>query len=301
VPGGLNVNNPAFQVTVGGVTYNTLNNIVFSSSQPALKAIKDNIGPRIGIGWTFLPNTVLRAGYGIFYDPIAYRSQYAENTLQGSIWLWTRGVSDTLNTAPIGTAPTPTVAPICNNAATCGPYGGYNTSQLTGLAGSNPIVVAPTPWGSIFGGYTNAPNYSDPRSQQWNLQIERQLTASSMVSVAYVGSHTQRLEWCCKANYPQGGPFCQNNPAQGFTCPTTPLTPAQINQLQYMPRAAQGWNYSTSTGFSTFNALEAQFQKRFSGGLQTLVSFTWERCLGDSNGGFHAENGSEGAPYQYFF
>jgi hypothetical protein len=301
VPGGLNVNNPAFQVTVGGVTYNTLNNIVFSSSQPALKAIKDNIGPRIGIEWTFLPNTVLRAGYGIFYDPIAYRSQYAENTLQGSIWLWTRGVSDTLNTAPIGTAPTPTVAPICNNAATCGPYGGYNTSQLTGLAGSNPIVVAPTPWGSIFGGYTNAPNYSDPRSQQWNLQIERQLTASSMVSVAYVGSHTQRLEWCCKANYPQGGPFCQNNPAQGFTCPTTPLTPAQINQLQYMPRAAQGWNYSTSTGFSTFNALEAQFQKRFSGGLQTLVSFTWERCLGDSNGGFHAENGSEGAPYQYFF
>ncbi len=122
-----------------------------------------------------------------------------------------------------------------------------------------------------------------------------------MVSVAYVGSHTQRLEWCCKANYPQGGPFCQNNAAQGFTCPTTPLTPAQINQKQYMPFAAQGWNYSQSTGFSTFNALEAQFQKRFSHGLQTLVAFTWEKCLGDSNGDFNAENGSEGAPYEYFF
>jgi hypothetical protein len=301
VPGGLNGNNPAFQVTVGGVTYNTLNNIVFTTSQPALKAITDNFGPRIGIGWTFLPNTVLRAGYGMFYDPIAYRSQYAENTLQGSIWPWTRGVSDTLNTAPMGTAPTPTVAPICNNPATCGPYGGYNTSQLTGLAGSNPIVVAPTPWGSTFGGYTNDPRYTDPRSQQWNLQIERQLTASSMFSIAYVGSHTQRLEWCCKANYPQGGPFCQNNPAQGYTCPTTPLTPAQINQRQYMPWAAQGWNYSTSTGFTTFNALEAQFQKRFSHGLQTLLAFTWEKCLGDSNGDFNAENGSEGAPYEYYF
>ena len=302
VPGGLNSSNPAFNVTVGGVTYNTLNNIVFSpGQQPALRAISDNIGPRIGIAWGFLPKTVLRAGYGIFYDPIAYRSQYAENTLQGSIWPWTRGVSDTLNTAPIGAAATPTVAPVCYSLASCGPYGGYATSQLTGLAGSNPIVVAPTPWGSTFGGYTNDPNYTDPRSQQWNVQIERQLGANSMASVAYVGSHTQRLEWCCKANYPKGGPFCENNPAQGFTCPSTPLTPAQINQMEYMPFAAQGWNYSESTGFSTFNALEPQFQHRFSHGLQTLVAFTWEKCLGDSNGDFNAENGSESAPYEYYF
>jgi hypothetical protein len=302
VPGGLNPNNPAFQVTVGGVTYDTLNNIAFSGgAPPALKAIKDNIGPRIGIGWQFLPNTVLRAGYGIFYDPISYRSQYAENTLQGSIWPWTRGVSDTLNNAPIGAAPTPTIAPICTSAATCGPYGGYATSQLSGLAGSNPIVVAPTPWGSTFGGYTNDPNYTDPRSQQWNLQIERQISASSMFSIAYVGSKTQRLEWCCKANYPQDAPFCQNNLSAGFTCPTTPLTAAEINRKEYMPFAAQGWNYSQSTGFSTFNALEAQYQKRFSHGLQTLAAFTWEKCLGDSNGDFNAENGSESAPYEYFF
>jgi hypothetical protein len=302
VPGGLNANNPAFTVTVGGVTYNTLNNIVFSpDKQPGLKAIKDNIGPRIGVAWGFASKTVLRAGYGIFYDPIAYRSQYAENTLQGSIWPWTRGVSDTLNTAPIGTAATPTVAPICNSLTSCGPYGGYGTSQLTGLAGSNPIVVAPTPWGSTFGGYTNDPGYTDPRSQQWNIQIERQIGGNTMASVAYVGSHTQRLEWCCKANYPQGGPFCQNNPAQGFTCPTTPLTSAQINQRQYLPFAAQGWNYSMSTAFSTFNALEGQFQHRFSHGVETLVAFTWEKCLGNSNGGFNAENGAESAPYEYYF
>jgi hypothetical protein len=301
VPGGLSSANPAFNVTVGGVTYNTLNNIVFSNNQPTLKAIGDNIGPRIGIAYQFLPNTVLRMGYGMFYDPISYRSQNAENTLQGSIWPWTRGVSDTLNNAPMGTAATPTIAPICNSLANCGPYGGYATSQLTGLAGSNPVVVAPTPWGSTFGGYTDAPNYTDPRSQQWNIQIERQVGASSMVSVAYVGSHTQRLEWCCKANYPQGGPFCQNNAAAGYTCPTTPLTTNQISQLEYMPFAAQGWNYSESTGFSTFEALEAQFQHRFSHGLQTLAAFTWEKCLGDSNGDYNAENGDEGAPYEYYF
>ena len=301
VPGGLSSSNPAFNVTVGGVTYNTLNNIVFSNSQPTMKGVSDNIGPRVGIAYEFLPRTVLRAGYGIYYDTISYRSQNAENTLQGSIWPWTRGVSDTLNTAPMGASATPTITPICASLTSCGPYGGYSTSQLTGLVGSNPIVVAPTPWGSTFGGYTDDPGYSDPRSQQWNIQIERQLTASMMLSVAYVGSHTQRLEWCCKANYPQGGPFCQNNPAQGFTCPTTPLTANQINQTEYLPFAAQGWNYSQSTGFTTFNALEAHLQKRFSNGLETLVAYTFEKCLGDSNGDYNAENGSEGAPYQYFF
>ena len=78
-----------------------------------MKSIKDNIGPRIGVAWGFAPKTVVRAGYGIFYDPIAYRSQYAENTLQGSIWPWTRGVSDHAEHGAEGTAATPTVAPIC--------------------------------------------------------------------------------------------------------------------------------------------------------------------------------------------
>jgi hypothetical protein len=301
VPGGLN-NNPAFTVTTGGVTYNTLNNIVFSPNrQPALRAISDNIGPRIGIAYQLIRNTVLRMGYGMFYDTLSYISQNAENTLQGSIWPWTRGVSDTLNNSPMGATPTTTTTPICNSLAACGPYGGYSTSQLTGLVGGNPVIVAPTPWGSTFGGYTDDPKWTDPRSQQWNIQIERQLGATSMVSVAYVGSHSQRLEFCCKANYPQGGPYCQNNANQGFTCPTTPLTTSQISQSDYLPFASQGWNYSETVGFSTFNSLQGQFQHRFSHGFQTLAAFTWEKCLGDSNGGYGAENGYVGDPNQYYF
>jgi hypothetical protein len=289
-------------VTTGGVTYNTLNNIVFSpNSQPALKAVKDNIGPRIGIAYQVARNTVLRMGYGMFYDTLSYISQNAENTLQGSIWPWTRGVSDTLNNSPMGATPTTTTTPICNSLASCGPYGGYSTSQLTGLVGGNPVIVAPTPWGSTFGGYTDDPKWKDPRSQQWNIQIERQVGATSLVSLAYVGSHTQRLEFCCKANYPQGGPYCEPNTSQGFTCPGTPLTTSQISQSDYLPFASQGWNYSETSGFSTFNSLQAQFQHRFSHGLQTLAAFTWEKCLGDSNGGYGAENGYLGDPNQYYF
>ncbi len=219
VPGGLNSSNPAFQVNVGGVTYNTLNNISFSpNQQPALRGIKDNIGPRIGLAWQFLPNTVMRVGYGIFYDTISYRSQYAENTLQGSIWPWTRGVSDTLNTAPMGTAPTPTVAPICNSLASCGPYGGYSNSSVTGLAGSNPIVVAPTPWGSTFGGYTNASDYSDPRSQQWNFQIESgrfRPTAWRRSLMFWQAGIRNGSEWCCKSQLPARRTFLPEQSRRG--------------------------------------------------------------------------------------
>jgi hypothetical protein len=314
VPGGLQASNPAFGICIGGGSattqaacstaggnyYNTLNNIVFSNSQPGLKAIADNIGPRIGVAWQFHPGSVLRVGWGLYFDTISYRSQYAENTLQGSVWPWTRGVSDTLNTAYFGAAPSPTVNPICNGSAQCGPYGGYSTSQLGGLIGSLPIVIAPTPWGSTFGGYTNDPDYKDPRSQQWNVQVEHQITPSSMFSVAYVGSKTKRLDWCCKINYPQGGPFCENNAAAGFSCPGTTLTPLQIDATEYLP-FAPSLNWGQSTGYSNYNALQAQFQKRFSGGLETLVAYTWSKCLGDANGQFNAENGGEGAPYEYFF
>jgi len=122
-----------------------------------------------------------------------------------------------------------------------------------------------------------------------------------MVSVAYVGSHTQRLEFCCSANYPQGGPYCQPNANQGFTCPGPTLTTAQIAQQEYMPFASSGWHYSEAVGFNTFNSLQSQFQHRFSHGLQTLAAFTWEKCLGDSNGGYGAENGDLGDPIQYYF
>jgi Carboxypeptidase regulatory-like domain/TonB dependent receptor len=314
VPGGLSGSNPAFGICVGGGSattqaacttaggdfYNTLSNISFSSSQPALKAIGDNIGPRVGVAWQFAKGSVLRLGYGLYFDTISYRSQYAENTLQGSVWPWTRGVSDTLNTAYPGAAPSPTVNPICSGSASCGPYGGYSTSQLGGLTGSLPIVIAPTPWGSTFGGYTNDPNYKDPRSQQWNVQVEHQLTATSMFSVAYVGSRTQRLDWCCNINYPQGGPFCENNTTAGFTCTATPLTPLEIDEKEYLP-FAPSLNYAQSIGHSNYNALEAQVQKRFSAGLETLIAYTWSKCLGDANGQFNAENGGQGAPYEYYF
>ena len=267
--------------------------VAFQSTQPVAGAIKDGLGPRLGMEWQFAPKTVLRAGYGIYFDTMSARSQWAENTVQASIWPFTQGVNYTFNNAPMGTTPSSTTFPICNSAATCGPSSGYTSSSFEGAIGLTNPVVQPNPWS--IGGYTNDPNYSDPWSQQWQVNIERQLGSSSMISAAYVGSRTYRLDYTGSANEPVG-PFCENT-AQ---C-ANPVTSAQAQETEYMPFSITGWHYAESTGISNYNGLQAQFNQRFSNGIEALVAYTWSKCLGTSNGWFNAENGDESDPIEDFF
>ena len=202
----------------------------------------------------------------------------------------------------MGTAATPTVAPICNSLASCGPYGGYGTSQLTGLAGQQP---------DRGGAY--AVGLDLRRLHQRPELFRPAIAAVELPDRAPDQRHQHGFRRLCGQPHAAPGMVLQGQlSARRSVLPEQPGAGIHVSrhasdasadqpESNIMPFAAQGWNYSQSTGFSTFNALEAQYQKRFSHGLQTLVAFTWEKCLGDSNGDFNAENGSEGAPYEYFF
>src|SRR4051812_23518243 len=64
-------------------------------------AVSDNWGPRIGIAWNFARNTVLRAGYGFFYDTVSARSQYAQNNIEAATWPWTTGINQQSANLPV--------------------------------------------------------------------------------------------------------------------------------------------------------------------------------------------------------
>jgi hypothetical protein len=250
--------------------------VMAGGSSTGPPAIGDNVGPRVGVAWGFAHNTVLRAGYGIYYDTVSARSQYAQNTIEGPTWPWTTGIgTQTANTQSAGIWPG---AP------------GNPLTLITSLEGNfpNPVVAA-NPWSSAGGGYTNDPHYKNPLSHQWNVEIQRELSSSMVLSVAYVGSHDTRLDYTGKANAAS-----QPSPAG------TPA--ASIDSLKLMPWVVPTWNYSVSKGYSNYNALELKFQKRFSRGLLTLLSYTWSKSLDNSSGYFNVENGSGGGSVvQNFF
>ncbi|HEY1340941.1 MAG TPA: TonB-dependent receptor, partial [Bryobacteraceae bacterium] len=187
VPACAPFSDPCIPGGVSAVPFN--DHIVFTGQQSvAPPGIRDNIAPRLGIAWNFTHDTILRAGAGIYYDTVSARSQYAQNTVEGPTWPWTTGIG-TQN---------------ANQVATGGIWPGAPANPLTlitSLVGDfpNPVVAA-SPWTSAGGGFTNSPDYKNPRSYQWNVEIQRQLTSSMVLSVAYVGSHNNRLDYSGKAN-----------------------------------------------------------------------------------------------------
>jgi hypothetical protein len=223
--------------------------------------IKDNWGPRVGIAWTLNPKTVLRAGYGLYWDPLPARSQYAQNDLEATTWPDATAFSGNANAS----------ANFTNGTA-------FNIIQLQGQGFATPLPTL-NPWS--VSGFPNNPDYKDPYSQQWHVEVQRELTSTSMVSVAYVGSKNGRLPYAGFANaanraFPNGTPN------------------ATIDAARLMPWVAAGFTYTTNVGYSNYNALESKFQRRFSKGLSTLISYTWSKSIDVSSGYFNVENGPGG-------
>jgi hypothetical protein len=154
-----------------------------------------------------------------------------------------------------------------------------NIIQLQSQGFATPLPTT-NPWtpGNTFG---DDPNYKDGYSQQWHLEIQRELTPSMLVSAAYVGSKNGRLPYSGFANTarvasPNGTPN------------------AVIDALRPMPWVGANINYTQSTGFSNYNALQTRFERRFSRGLHTLVSYTWSKSIDIGSGYFNVENGPGG-------
>ena len=88
-----------------------------------------------------------------------------------------------------------------------------------------------------------------PYTLQWNASIQQALGTSEALTVSYVGSHAARL-----------------------------LDENQVNVQPFNPNF--GEIYFLGTGLTAdYNALQVQFQRRLSRGLQALASYTWAHSI----------------------
>ncbi len=123
------------------------------------------------------------------------------------------------------------------------------------------------------------PNFNDMYAQDWNLTIDRQLTSSMGLSVAYVGLKGTHLQLNQNINQP----LVTNN-VYGATRPfptlpaTSSILPAQCTAPH--PACTLGnINQVNSNGNSNYNALWVTLNKHFSHGLQFLSSYTYSKSL----------------------
>jgi hypothetical protein len=167
------------------------------------------------------------------------------------------------------------------------------TNTVIGLSGNPPfavpiavnsgVITAENPGNSLgatsLGPAAINPNFNDMYSQDWNLTVERQLTSSMGLSVAYVGLKATHLQLNQNINQPlvTNGVYGSTRPFPALPT-SSPILPIQCTAPH--PACTFGnINQINSGGNSNYNALWATINKHFSHGLEFLGSYTYAKSL----------------------
>ena len=136
---------------------------------------------------------------------------------------------------------------------------------------------------------------------QWNFNIQRQITASSSITVAYAGSsgvhnpfQTDTLNTCFPTKTSAGWlfPDPEFNTSSFSSCPgiTSPAPTGIVPNTLVNPFVP---GLILSTAFfskSSYNSLQVNYAKKMSHGLQYEASFTWQKSFDNSSGSFAGDN-----------
>lgn len=208
---------------------------------------KKNFEPRIGLSWDPIGDgkTAVRSAFGIFDDlPLAY--------------IFVNRVPRTPPFYEAGTAKPTTPG--------CG-----TTTPFRFPAGGYPCLT-PNTFRTIYVQQNPARAYK----MEWNLNIQRQVTPTTMVSVGYVGSRGVHLPRAVE-DADTVEPIGFINGHWTFPAPTVPATCQRIN-CNFSRVAADIWD-----GDSYYEGLQAVARKSLGHGLQGQVAFTWSKSMDDSS------------------
>jgi hypothetical protein len=104
--------------------------------------------------------------------------------------------------------------------------------------------------------------------QSYHFTIQRELASGLVLDVAYVGGHGSHL--MILADYNQAVP---NQPGQNLTLQARrPISNFNFIEIAY------------GAGYSSYNGLQVKIEKRYSGGLYVLNSFTWSKAMDNASG-----------------
>ena len=243
----------------------------------------NNWGPRFGFAFQAMDKTVIRGGYGIFFStvksgaagvgPIGYQG-YDQTTN----WY---GLDPSNGATPYGRLSNP-----FPNGVKLPPGSSLGLLNDIGLGAAGPIPSLDS---------------TTPYEQAWSFGIQRELPSNILLDVSYLGKKGTHLYFGGAGSLNFLGPQIEHyssaqisnlltyvhNPFFGvITDPNSSLSsetvPAYQLQLPFPQFTGFGGD-DPPWANSIYNALQVKLEKRFSRGLQFLVSYTWSKSLDDAS------------------
>jgi len=212
---------------VTGFNLHDLSHLALSPAGAApFRTTFGNLAPRVGLAYQLFQTpgheTVLRGGFGVFYD---FATAETGNILAQSSYPFGAGKFVVGGTFPF-------------DAATAAPP----PITVAGLAepGASPLTAFD-------------PNLLLPYTLEWNFAVEQALGKQQALSMAYVGSVGRRLIQTAIISSP--------NPS--------------FNSAYLIANLAT----------SDYGALQIQYQRQLSRGLQALASYTWSHSIDTASAG----------------
>jgi len=187
--------------------------------------------------------------YGNVAPRLGLAYQLSQNQAWQTIVRGGVGIFYDLATSEAGNAAEPGLYPFGAAA-----YGG-GTFPLTPAAAAPPPITPPTATnpGEVF---AVDPHLRLPYTIEWNVALEQALGKEQGISASYVGASGRRLL--------QTAALLDLNPSLGYA------------------------SLLTNQGSSDYNALQIQFQRRLSHGIQALASYSWSHSIDTGSAGSDA-------------
>lgn len=227
-----------------------------------------DFAPRFGLSYNMSPSVVVRAGYGIYFnhDTANARFDVARN-LAGRVTQLSGGGS-----------------------------AGVATIQWDNAIATGAGAVVPYPYT-----YSNQYEHKTPNTQEYLLDIQKQLGTNWKLEVGYLGTLSSHLEGFRNPDYsipygllgvagyyPAGvSSTTAGTTASRGTCAA--VTVAQCGGAKSIPDRSPYPNYEViqlvhDVGIARYNAFTFQVNKHFSGGFNLISSYTFSKSLDDTSG-----------------
>lgn len=222
-------------------------------------AQKENFAPRFGLAYQASSRLVIHAGFGLFYGGYENYGLSAQP-----------GANFPFNIATSYTAGNPVTPLTPDNSV------GTLTNGLTNipLSAANANLSSITLLGRQY-------NWQSAYTEGYNLQVQYQLTSTTVLKTGYIGSVSRHLQ----------------TPIGTNTLDTILPSTANAQTNSFFPDFARGGTFITPSGVTNYNGLQFDLTRRWSNGLTLDANYTWSKCMGDARDQLDNNIGSYRAPY----